>query len=161
MRTAARAIIVKNQSILVMHRNKFGHQYYCLVGGGIDAGETADQTLVREVREETGLQVTSQRLVYIEEAGAPYGTQYHFLCEFTDGDVRLSPNSIEAQLNKAGQNLYEPVWLPISKLASVPFRSATLQKELLIGLRDGFPAQPKVLKSGAEVSKETKNSEDK
>lgn len=154
MRTAARAIIVKNQSILVMHRNKFGRQYYCLVGGGVDVGETADIAVVREVREETGLQVTGQRLVYIEEAGEPYGTQYHFLCEFIDGDIKLSPDSIEAQLNKAGQNLYEPVWLPISKLASVAFRSETLQKELLAGLRDGFPSEPKLLRSGAQISRQ-------
>jgi ADP-ribose pyrophosphatase YjhB (NUDIX family) len=152
MRKAARAIIIKNQSILVMKRNKFGHEYYTLLGGGIESGETADVAVVREVKEEASIDVTNPRLVYIEDAGEPYGLQYIFLCDFTDGEVKLSPDSIEAQFNTQGKNLHEPLWLPISKLGIIPFRSQTLQAELLVGLRDGFPSEPKMLTSHAEIT---------
>ena len=40
-----RAIVVKENKLLVMHRNKFGHEYDTLVGGGIDVGETPEQAL--------------------------------------------------------------------------------------------------------------------
>ena len=43
MRTAVRAIVIKDQSLLVMHRNKFGQEFYALVGGGVDYGESAEQ----------------------------------------------------------------------------------------------------------------------
>lgn len=152
MRKAARAIVVYNQNILVMRRNKFGQEFYCLVGGGIDMGETADQAVVREVREETSLKVGPPQLAYIEEAGDPYGTQYIFVCQYQDGEVHLSPDSIEAQLNKVGQNTYTPMWMPISKLATLPFRSRELQAELLTGLRDGFPTEPKTFRSQATIS---------
>lgn len=152
MRKAARAIIVHNQNLLLMKRNKFGKIYYCLPGGGIDMGETADQTVLREIKEEASLDVTNPRLVYLEEAGAPYGTQYIFVCDYQDGEVKLSPDSIEAEINKGGKNLFEPMWVPISKFANLPFRSVELQQELLTAFRDGYPAQPKLVQSAAEIS---------
>ncbi len=152
MRKAARAIVIHNHNILLMKRNKFGLQFYCLPGGGIDMGETADQAVVREIKEETSLKVANPRLVYIEDSNALYGTQYHFVCEYQDGDVKLQPDSIEAQLNKQGKNLFEPMWVPISKFAGLPFRSKELQQELLVAFRDGFPAEPKSIQSQADIS---------
>jgi ADP-ribose pyrophosphatase YjhB (NUDIX family) len=152
MRKAARAIVVHNQSILLMKRNKFGMIYYCLPGGGIDMGETADGAALREIKEETSLTVVNPKLVYIEEAGDLYGTQYIFVCDYQDGEVKLQPTSIEAELNKAGKNLFEPMWVPISKFATLPFRSEGLQKELLAAFRDGYPQEPKSIQSQAEIS---------
>ncbi|MDQ5972222.1 MAG: 8-oxo-dGTP diphosphatase [Patescibacteria group bacterium] len=152
MRKAARAIVVHNQNILLMKRNKFGSIYYCLPGGGIDIGETADAAAVREIKEETNLIVTNPQLVYIEDAGVPYGIQYIFVCQYQDGDMKLQPDSIEAKLNEMGQNLFEPLWVPVSKFAGLPFRSKALQQELLVALRDGFPKEPKQIQSQAEIS---------
>lgn len=152
IKKAARAIIIHNKSILLMKRNKFGSIYYCLPGGGIEPAETADQAALREIKEETNLKVVNPRLVYIEEAGKLYGTQYIFVCDYEDGEMKLRPDSIEAQLNKGGQNLFEPMWVPVSKFASLPFRSEPLQKELLMAFRDGYPAEPKSIRSQAEIS---------
>ena len=55
MRTAVRAIIIKDNNLLVMHRNKFGNEYLTLVGGGVELNETKEQALVREVIEETSI----------------------------------------------------------------------------------------------------------
>jgi ADP-ribose pyrophosphatase YjhB (NUDIX family) len=156
MRKAARVIVVHNQNLLVMKRSKFGFKYYCLVGGAIEPGETADQAAQREAKEETGLTLANLKLVFVEDAGKPYGTQYIFLADYQDGDLHLSPNSIEAQLNKGGQNLFEPMWLPVSKFANLPFRSTTLQKHILTGLRDGFPQEPQSFSSGAEIQQTKK-----
>jgi ADP-ribose pyrophosphatase YjhB (NUDIX family) len=152
MRKAARAVLIHNQNILLMKRNKFGAIYYCLPGGGIEPGETADQAMKRELQEEASLIVADPQLVYIEESGDPYGTQYIFTCQYQDGDMRLNPTSIEAEINKGGKNLFEPMWVPISKFAALPFRSTVLQKELLQGFRDGFPKEPKQIQSKAEIS---------
>lgn len=133
-----------------MKRNKFGQQYYCLVGGGIDNGETADQAALREAYEEASLTLGNPRLVYIEEAGKPFGTQYVFLCDYQDGDVHVHPDSIEATFNQDGQNLFQPMWVPISKFAGLSFYSKELQQEILTAFRDGFPKEPKMFTSQAK-----------
>jgi ADP-ribose pyrophosphatase YjhB (NUDIX family) len=142
MKKAARAIVVKGDSLLVMHRSKFGQEYYTLVGGGVDAGETIEQALHRELAEETGVRVTVPRLVFVEEAGRPYGTQYVYLCKYRDGEPMLHPEADEAKINELGQNLYTPMWLHITDLPKVPFVSKTLKAALLHSLQDGFPLQP-------------------
>ena len=55
MKQAARAIIVRDDKLLVMKRNKYGDIYYVLVGGGVDPGETPERAVVREVAEESSL----------------------------------------------------------------------------------------------------------
>lgn len=139
---AVRAIVVKDDSLLVMHRNKFGHEYYALVGGGIDFGETAEQSLKREITEETGLVVKNPRLMFIEEAGAVFGTQYIYLCEYVNGEPKLQPDSIEAKIEANGKNLYMPMWLPIKDLHSVPLLPEVLKRALLDGLKNGWPDEP-------------------
>ena len=54
-REAVRAIIIKNDKIALVKCIKEG--YYKFPGGGIEAGETHEQTLIRETLEETGLHV--------------------------------------------------------------------------------------------------------
>jgi 8-oxo-dGTP pyrophosphatase MutT (NUDIX family) len=148
MRKAARAIVIQDGKLLVMNRNKFGHQYYALVGGGVELNETPEQTVIREVQEETGLRITKARLVFIEEAGDPFGTQYIFLCEHVPGDPKLAEDSEEMAIHRLGKNLYEPGWLPIDQLPEAPFLSETLQVALVYALHHGFPNEPIVLDPG-------------
>lgn len=146
MRQAVRAIVIKDNALLVMHRNKFGHEYYTLVGGGVDHGETPEQALYREVSEETGLTVANQRLVFIEESDDIYGPQYIYLCDYQSGEVALNPASEEAHINQLGQNLYTPMWLPLDRLSAVPFLSPGLQQRILHALEHGWPQQPEHFK---------------
>jgi ADP-ribose pyrophosphatase YjhB (NUDIX family) len=71
MSKAARAIIIDGERFLVMYRNKYGSEYFTLVGGRVGESETVEQALMREVKEETGLDVTAARLVFIEEHPEP------------------------------------------------------------------------------------------
>ncbi|HUD06238.1 MAG TPA: NUDIX hydrolase [Candidatus Saccharimonadales bacterium] len=142
MRSAVRAIIINNGNLLVMHRNKFGEQYYTLVGGGVDIGESKEQALVREVSEETGLKIQKYKLVFIEEPGDPYGTQHIYLCDYPGGDASLPDSSPEAEISKLGKNIYRIEWIPIEKLPEAPFLSAALKQYILHAVSDGFPDQP-------------------
>lgn len=54
-RPSVRGIIIKDGMIAMMHSLKY--DYYKLPGGGIEEGESYEETLVREVREESGLVV--------------------------------------------------------------------------------------------------------
>lgn len=156
MRKAVRAIIVRDGALLVMHRNKFGNEYYTLLGGGIDPGETPEQSLVREVHEESGYTITSAKLVFVEEAGDPYGTQYVYYCEANGGHPQLGAHSEEAKLFAYG-NQHTPVWLPIEQLPNVQFRSLTLRQALYDALHKGFPQQPVALDSQHDHYKQNRS----
>lgn len=139
MRKAARAIIVHDNKLIVMHRNKFGKQYATLPGGNIEMGESAGQALHRELAEEVCIEYKNPRLVLIEHAGDPYGDQYMFLCEYVHGEPKLHPHSEEEQINKLGHNLYKPDWLSLEDLITTEFVSRELKEKILHYCKQGWP----------------------
>jgi 8-oxo-dGTP pyrophosphatase MutT (NUDIX family) len=65
------------QKILLTRRTDNGR--WCLPGGGIDPGESAEEACVREVWEETGLNSRVTRLIGIY-------TDPHMIVEYADGN---------------------------------------------------------------------------
>ena len=63
LRVGASALIFDEarEKILMTQRSDNGR--WCLPGGGMDPGESASETCIREVMEETGLQIRVTRLI--------------------------------------------------------------------------------------------------
>lgn len=57
-RPSVRGIILKDGKVAMMHSLKY--DYYKLPGGGIEDGENYEETLIREVKEESGLIVKKE-----------------------------------------------------------------------------------------------------
>lgn len=55
VRPSVRGIILRNRKVAMVHSIKY--DYYKFPGGGMEPGESQVQTLIREVQEESGLQV--------------------------------------------------------------------------------------------------------
>lgn len=144
-RQSVRAIVINGNKMLAMRRNKFGRQYYTLVGGGVDIGESHEAALRRELREETGLEVGTMRHIFTEDAGDPFGVQYIYLCEYRGGEPVLSPDSDESKINGLGHNLYEPIWLSLEDLPGMHFLSESTKQAILGSLKAGFPDRPETL----------------
>jgi len=143
MGNAARAIIIENDKILVMHRNKRGKEYFTLVGGLAKPNEPIEQALAREVMEETGLEITSSRFVFAEKHRQPYNDQYVFLCEVAAHDaVALQSTSEEAIMNRIDTNSHTPMWVDPKKFAKLPFITIELQKAIIDAIKNGFPNEP-------------------
>ncbi|HUP26263.1 MAG TPA: NUDIX domain-containing protein [Candidatus Limnocylindrales bacterium] len=142
MRKAVRAIVIRDNQLLVMHRNKFGKEYDTLPGGKVEASESLQDALVRELGEETGVRIANQQLVYIEHAGEPYGDQFIFLCDYVSGEPLLNPGSDEAAIHKLGKNLYTPGWVDLNELSQKPFVSERLKNKIIHALQEGWPVVP-------------------
>lgn len=143
MRIAARAIIIEDGKMLVMHRNKHGSEYFTLVGGRVNDSESLEQGLAREVREETGLEVTSSQLVFVEKHPAPYNDQYIYLCTVAPhGDIAIQEYSEENFMNKLDMNIHTPLWVEAHAFGMLQFRTPQLFEAIKQGLKKGFPAQP-------------------
>jgi len=129
-----------------MHRNKQGSQYYTLVGGRAADNEALEHTLVREVKEETGLDVTEAKLVLIEMHPEPYNEQYIYICKIAPhSDVVIQDTSEEAFLNRMGTNTHRPLWADIKSFDKLAFRTPQLQAAIVKGLKKGWPKQPQQL----------------
>lgn len=70
--TRVSVVVIKdgNEILLVRHRKGTRH-YWVLPGGRLEYGETFHECAVRELKEETGLDVEVDKLIYLSEAIAP------------------------------------------------------------------------------------------
>jgi 8-oxo-dGTP diphosphatase len=107
------AIILDGGKILLEKRKSTpGEGKWAVPGGLIELGETVEQAVIREVKEETGLDVASPRLVdvvdYIslDEKGA---VKYHFI--ILDYLVTVKGGEL-----KAASDAAELRWVPISEV---------------------------------------------
>ena len=60
LRPTVRAIIKKDDELAMVHNQKY--DYYAFPGGGVEEGESFHQALIREVKEETGLNVIHETI---------------------------------------------------------------------------------------------------
>jgi len=71
----AAAVLHEGRLIVVAHR-RGDQSYFLLPGGGVEAGESLGQALVREVREETGLTVEPGIPLLINDTIDPSGARH-------------------------------------------------------------------------------------
>lgn len=121
-RPAAYAVIIKNGKILLLKQING----YDLPGGGIKIGETPEQALSREIKEETGVTAVNPRLV---DCGTAYFKAYnhnlyyqaialYYQCDYING--RLSKEGFDEDEKEFAE---QPVWLDLKELDNMEMGS--------------------------------------
>src|SRR6266568_4306337 len=82
------ALIFNGESILLAHRRDI--DWWNLPGGGMEAGETVDEAIIREVREETGLEVEVDQLVGVYSKPLKQEVVLAFRCRVISGTPRAT-----------------------------------------------------------------------
>jgi ADP-ribose pyrophosphatase YjhB (NUDIX family) len=96
IRVGTRAVIFnRDNEILVAHCLNPENNFYFLPGGGVWFHEKIEDCLVREVKEETGLEVKAERLLWVRDfvEGFPdlHGIEIFFLATIIRGKLRAQP----------------------------------------------------------------------
>jgi len=108
------ALIESDGKLLLEKRNHEPfYDHWCIPGGHIDYGETVEKALIREVKEETGLQV-------INYSFFNYYTEYYneldwhavalIFVVYTTGSLKLQPEEVQ-----------ELRWFTREEMSSLPF----------------------------------------
>lgn len=88
------AIITDSENkILLCLRNDYN--IWNLPGGGVDRGETPWECAIREVKEETGLTVTIEKLIGIYSKPEEDDLVFSYKCQIVDGDIQTTEEAKE------------------------------------------------------------------
>lgn len=91
-----KGLIIYNGEILLLKRsshNKFGGGEWELAGGKLKNGEELEESLIREIEEETGLKVIPEKILYATTINDDPDRQLiflHYLCSTDNDEVTLS-----------------------------------------------------------------------
>jgi ADP-ribose pyrophosphatase YjhB (NUDIX family) len=83
-------VLVEEESILLVRQTVNRDREWSLPGGRLEPGETLEQCLKREVREETGLEVRLNRLLYVCDRMEPDRHTLHITVEIQRAGGSLS-----------------------------------------------------------------------
>jgi mutator protein MutT len=136
----AAAIIMHNNALLLMQRRRRGHTFYVFPGGTVESGETTDQAAVREVHEETSIEVQALHVLYnvrILDATS-FKDHFFYICSYVTGTPYLPQNSIEWRRMHSEDNYYNPLWVPIELLGSTLIYPLEIRDLLIDDIRKGF-----------------------
>ena len=126
------AIIIDSGEILMVKNS--GDSFYYTVGGRIRFGESAQEAILREAFEETGIQLEVDRLAYIHENFFDMkndGEIYHELCLFflLKQNSQLREMENDSFKEDYGDVLYH--WIPLDKLGDYHMYPEFFKAELL------------------------------
>jgi 8-oxo-dGTP pyrophosphatase MutT (NUDIX family) len=109
----ATAFVLKNNSILMMHRFSRGEEYYVLPSGSQEENESIEKATLRELKEETNLEgkVVKEVFDYTDDISR----NRLFLVEVKDGKLKVGENAPEIKKQNE-QNKYFPEWVPINEI---------------------------------------------
>ena len=152
-RIRAVAILIKNNKVLLIHR-KNEKEYFVFPGGGVENGETVEQAVVRELKEETTINVKIDRLLYhhIYDNDTEL---FFFLCDYISGEAKLADDSPEKEEMLEGKEFFNPVWVEIKELRNSLLYPLEIRDWLLEDVADNFQKQRQAV--NIKISERRKN----
>lgn len=111
-KVSATIIINDKKEILVLKRGPKSRSFpgfWNFPGGGVENDETIEEAAVRELKEETGLDVHEEDLVYFEVSSLPKLIVHYFMSNKFKNDVEINKESTDYK------------WVPIEEIKNLKF----------------------------------------
>ena len=105
--TAIIVLIQRGEEILLVRAKNFRGTFHGLVAGFLEAGETLEQCVEREVMEETGLRIKNIRYFGSQPWPYPSGLMVGFVADYAGGEIKLQADELTAGAFFSKDNLPE------------------------------------------------------
>ena len=94
--TAVIVLISRGDEVLLVHANNFRTQFYGLVAGFVETGETLEEAVVREVSEEVGISISNIRYFASQPWPYPCGLMVGFYADYAGGIIHLQRSELSS-----------------------------------------------------------------
>ena len=131
-------VLLQDERLLLVRQSVTATRNWSLPGGHLEKGESIEHCLVRELREETGLDVRVMKLLYVTDrvVGDDHVVHITFLIENSDSEpLPLNWTNEDPHSSASSATLREIRMVPCTVLESYGFGAKFGQL-----VRDGFPA---------------------
>lgn len=92
--TAVIVLIHKGDEVLLVRAKNFRTDFYGLVAGFVETGETLEEAVAREAFEETGVRINNIRYFASQPWPYPCGLMVGFNADYISGDIHLQSSEI-------------------------------------------------------------------
>lgn len=126
----AAVIIIQNNRILLMHRFYEGIEYYVFPGGGVEEGESPEDGVIRELKEEFCIDIKIDKKIFEllnTHRNRTRKEYFYFVTEFA-GTPALGGEELE-KMNDSDQ--YEPAWVDLEKIKDLPVMPEAARKKVI------------------------------
>lgn len=117
VRVRVNGLLVKDRSLLLVKLNSKTRTepFWIPPGGGVEFGELLEETLIREMKEETGLDINVGGLRYTSQYINPpwHAVEFYFDVEAENHDIKLGS---DPELDDGDQMLQDIRYIPFSEL---------------------------------------------
>lgn len=124
LRIRVSGVCIEDNNMLLVKHHSLGEGgiLWAPPGGGMSFGETAEEALKREFLEETGLSVSIEKFLCVNEYLRPplHAVELFFLVKKTDGTLQ---RGTDPELHADRQIITEVEWLPVDALQHLPKNS--------------------------------------
>jgi len=123
---SSKAIIVKNDRILLVNKKQGNRGYYLLPGGDLNKSENPDEALVREIKRETNLDVVSfKKFTEIEDDNRYC---YYYFVDRYIGEIKIGTQNV---LSKSIINQHELEWIKNKDLRKINLKPIQIKERLV------------------------------
>lgn len=91
---AMMALVTRGRDLLLARAHRFPQGMYSALAGFVEPGETIEDCIVREVREEVGVEVTKLQYFASQSWAFPHSLMIAFTAEYSGGEVRCDDSEI-------------------------------------------------------------------